>query len=337
MTLANLKSVCAAILGQTVADLTVDTTDLFLIAANNVRKNAELRHNFEYTRMTATLDIDGETGGALADAVLDDVAASVAVSGTLSPDATGTYTQTSSTFAGFPVYFLAPYYLYYDGDDWIITNSATSTTNAWYLSGTSGVSPAGTYTAQGSFTGAPVVVDSSTSVFSGIKEIIALTRTTVNGVTWPIDFTREDIRIERDRYEDELSDGYAFSQRYPSDAQLLTLGSTASVVQRGQRLYVSPYDVINTTPVNVNIIGYGWLRDYTTSDLSDLNPSDFFIEHGFQYMQWAIVCELNHVFQRFVPRQEGVLSPPEQKAEAAWRDLLLWDTYMVDSNVTRSR
>jgi len=112
---------------------------------------------------------------------------------------------------------------------------------------------------------------------------------------------------------------------------------STSIIQRGGKLYIYPLDTVSTTPISVILEGYGWLRDYVAADLSDAEPTDFFIEHGFAYMQWAIVCELNYIFQHFVPRQEGVLSAPEKARDQAWHDFVTWDSYMVDSNMTRSR
>jgi len=305
-----------------------------------VRKQAELRHDFEHCRITATLDIDGETGGALSDAVISgDVPRSAVVTGTLSPAATGTYTQTGYAF-GFPLYARSTgttFYLYYDGDDWIITDSTTSTTNSWALVGASSLTPTGSYTAQGSNTGTATVTASDLSTYNGIREVVALTVTRTNGFQYPVDFTRADIPIERDRYETELQDYYSFSDRYPSDAQVLSQGSQASIIQRAGSLFIYPLDTVAPEPLTVTIEGFAWLGTYTADSLNETTASDFLIEHGFEYMQWAIVCQMNYIFQRFVPRQEGVLSPPEQAKEQAWKDLVVWDSYSVDGNITRSR
>jgi hypothetical protein len=337
MTLTQLQTATAAILGQTVD---ASFTELFLIAANNVRKNAELRHDFEHCRIEATLDIDGETGGVLDQAVISgDVPRTAVVTGTLSPAGTGTYAQTGYAY-GYPLYTrtTAPtFYLFYDGDDWIITNSATTSANSWANIGASNTTPTGSYTAQGTNTGTATVVGSDLSQYNGIRQIVALTTTRADGFRMPLDFTRPDIAIERDRYEDEVSADFAFADRYPSDARLLSQGSLATVVQRGGTLFISPLDTTAADPITVNIEGYAWLNDYTEDTLDETSAPDFIVEHGFQYMQWAIVCEMNYIYQRFVPRQEGVLSAPEEKMKQAWQDLVVWDSYSVDANSTRSR
>jgi hypothetical protein len=69
MTLFELKATAAAYLGKSVTDLTVNGVDLGLAALNQVRLNAELQNDFEFSRKLVTLDVDGVTGGSLDDVV----------------------------------------------------------------------------------------------------------------------------------------------------------------------------------------------------------------------------------------------------------------------------
>ena len=62
MNLTTLKTICAAFHQKLPADLTIGGVDMFLNAANLARKGAEQLHSFEYSRVTAELDIDGEKG-----------------------------------------------------------------------------------------------------------------------------------------------------------------------------------------------------------------------------------------------------------------------------------
>ena len=224
--------------------------DLFLLAANNARKRAEQLHSFEYMRCTASLNIDGVTGGQFSTATIDDPR------------------------------------------------------------------------------------------FSKLKEIVAVSILR-QGIYYPVDFTRADIEIERERSGLELDNEW-WPYRYPSDAQIAILYSTQVVVQRAQGLYLFPR-VSNLYPEQVNPIpvfleAYGFLRDYIATDLQSSTPTDFFIENGFEYMQWATIKELNYLFQTFVPRQEGnVIPDPKAERDEAWRDFLLWDAYLVDSHVTRPK
>lgn len=350
-TLSEIKAACAAYHTKTAADFTVNGVDLFLVAANNARRNAELRHNFEYARCRATLSIDPQNGGALSAAVIDGNTAadapSVVVSGaTLPASANGTYHRANGLLGGVNYYVSLgaeqeSWLLYYDTTAWHIVNfhdypGLLEGFGDWSLTASS-ATPVGTYTANNGATGAAVVTAASGSVFSGIKEVTAITRTRASGAHVPVDFTRVDIAIERERYELELSDDLWPGNRYPSDAQILMQGSTSTLIQQGRTIFIYPADTTSDDALDVYLYGYGMLSDYITADLSDTSPSDFFVEFGADYLQWSVICEINYLWKTFVPRTEGNLSPPEQAREKAWRDLLLWDTYLVDSNSTRSR
>lgn len=351
MTLSQLKAVCAAYHDKTAADLTVNSVDLFLVAANNVRRSAELRHNFELSRVSATLSIDGVEGGALSDAAITNaVGDTCTVTGTLSPAITGTYTRMAGVSVNGKAVFLKSSgtvgILFAYATGWALSASLTTLmadvltgpSNSWTLTSTS-VNPAGTYTLQGTNTGTPVITNSGTEDFASIKEVIAVQRTRPDGTLVPLDFTRADIPIERDRYELELSDDFWPAARYPSDAQILSRGSTSTVYQRGRKLFLYPADTTSTEDLEVTLECYALLNDYVAADLNDSTPSDFFVEFGAAFLQWSIILELNHYFHTFVPRQEGVLPPgsPQALAEQGWQDLLLWDSFMVDANSTRSR
>lgn len=345
MTLANLKKICAAYHRVATAALTVDSVDLFLVAANNVRNHAELLHNFELSRVQATLSIDGETGGALSNAVFVSTKNSVIVSGTLSPDAAGTYNQIGN-YSGYPMYYkeTSPaYFLYYNPGNatYVIYDDITdgAMLGGWKPA-VDITTPIGTFVGAGGFygaTGTATTAYAGTQAWSGIKEVIAVQRTNVDGILVPLDFTRADIPIERDRYELEMSEDYEAYRRYPSDAALLQRGSNGTIIQRAGKLFVYPIDAITSTPLLVTLEAYAKLSDYTATNLSDTTPTDYFVEYGATYMQYSIICELNYLFQTFVPREVGNLAPPEKAKEEAWRNLIVWDTYQIDSNATRSR
>jgi hypothetical protein len=250
MILNTIKTIVARHLGIDATALTDTGGDMFVSAANNARREAEMFHNFEFSRITALLTIDGNNGGALA-------AANIQGGGT----------------------------------------------------------------------------------WNGIKEVTALRRMRPNGVYIPLDFTRADIPIERERTELEFSDNLWPSNRYPSDADLLARGTASSIIQRGRTLFLYPgfTDSAVDTSVDLTIEGFAWLPDYETINPDAVAPEDFIVENGYAYLQWAIICELNQIFQKFVPRQEGNLPPPEKQRDAALQRLLVWDSYQIDANITRSR
>lgn len=345
MILSTLKSVCAAYHKQATSALTSNGVDLFLVAANNVRRNkGELLHNFEYARCVATLDVNGVTGGNLDDAVIaNNDATTVVVTGTLSPNLVGSYTR-QGLFSGYDLFILAgatPAFLYFNATlaTYILstTLSTGSVANAFIPSPIQ-TTYLGTFVHGGTYTGTATIVGGDAGVFSKVKEIVAVSRMRPDGTYIPLDFTRSDIPIERDRTELEFSDNLFPYLRYPSDARINARGTSSSMIQRGRRLEIHPFYAGNEdTTFNVRLECYGLLNDYTATDLSDTQPSDFFVEYGAEFMQWSIINELNYLFKTFVPRTEGNLAPADAKAADAWRDLLLWDTYQVDANSTRSR
>lgn len=243
-TLGKLKKVVAAFFERTEADLTVLGEDLFLNAANNARRDAELLHNFEYARITATLSIDSVNGASLLDAVI-----------------------------------------------------------------------------QG-------------SADEAVKEIKAIVRYGANGRVYPLPFTSADIPIEETRQALDLDVDMRPGVRYPSDAQWEARQDEATIIQRGQNLYIYPPGMLTDSALNVTIEGYGWLPDYEAADLVASTPKDFMVQYGSTYLQWAVINELNFLFRQWVPRQEGNLAPPEKAQDSAWAKLLLWDDHMVNANIS---
>lgn len=255
MNLATLKAAVAAYHEKTVSDLTKNDVDLFLVAANNARKNGEKLHTFEGTRCTAELDIDGVLGGQLKDAKIN-------------PPKT----------------------------------------------------------------------------FERIKEVLGAS-VLRNNIWVPIDFSRADIIKERERSDLELDWRLGPENRYPSDSQFVWNQGFTKVVQRGNGLFLFPEygsscDGSNPPQelLRVKLECYGFLANYVAEDLTDEEEFDIFLQHGDAYLQWACIHELNYIFQTFVPRQEGnVIPSPKDMRDEAWRDFLLWDTYQVDSHITRTR
>lgn len=58
--------------------------------------------------------------------------------------------------------------------------------------------------------------------------------------------------------------------------------------------------------------------------------TDWMLEHGSDYLQWATIVELNHLLKTFVARQEGNLEPPIRLRDEALEALIRWDTDMRD-------
>lgn len=257
MNLAVLKATVASYHEKVVADLTRNGVDLFVVAANNARKNGEKLHTFEGTRCIAELTIDGALGGKLSEAV---------------------------------------------------------------------ISPQGE--------------------FQRIKEILGASILRQSGVWEPIDFSRADIEKERERSARELDNSVWPMNRYPSDSEFQWARGFNKLVQRGNSLFIFP-EVSNCCDssqsscceIKVRLECNGFLADYTVETLdTNFEEFDIFLQHGDTYLMWSCIHELNYIFQTFVPRQEGnVIPSPKDMRDEAWRDFLLWDTYQVDSHITRTK
>lgn len=61
--------------------------------------------------------------------------------------------------------------------------------------------------------------------------------------------------------------------------------------------------------------------------------TDWLLEHGFEYMQWATICETNYLLKVFLPRTEGSLPAPTRERDDALESLLRWDTEMVNAQL----
>lgn len=215
-------------------DLTINGQDMFLVAANNVRKRAELLHNFESAWCKGTLSISPTTGGALS----------------------------AVTFV-------------------------------------------------------PL------STFSGVKEIISMAQNQ-SGSYVPIYLRRPNQTFSTRSIP-----------RVPTDAQVVNSYWGSYLVLRGDNIYKEPDDGTGAA-ITVYLECYGWLNEYDNSSLSVSNL-DFFVTHGYEYLQWAIILELNYIFQSFVFRQEGNPGAPEKKMDAAWEALVAWDSYRVDPHISDDR
>lgn len=79
MTLTEIKAQAAALLDVTAADFTINGADVWLVAANQVRRRLELLHDFEFSRKLVSVSVNGVTGGDLTTAVLYGTATAVSV------------------------------------------------------------------------------------------------------------------------------------------------------------------------------------------------------------------------------------------------------------------
>lgn len=101
-----------------------------------------------------------------------------------------------------------------------------------------------------------------------------------------------------------------------------------------------------TKDVNLRLFGYRWMNDYleyvapVTADpeadppvaaVDEVNSTDWMMQVGFDVLQWAAICEVNHLIQVYVPRQEGSLPPPVDSRDSSLLTLMDWDSDLKDA------
>lgn len=99
-----------------------------------------------------------------------------------------------------------------------------------------------------------------------------------------------------------------------------------------QPVYLT-YDGVNVRVMpeqdaTVVLEGNRWMAPY-----EDDEDTDFLLQDGFDFMMWATIVELNHLNQKFVPRQEGSLPPPVHARDEAWMSLVAHDEFRYDGNI----
>lgn len=343
---ATLKSLVAAFHKKATSDLTVNGVDLFLVSANNAQTQAQRRHNFEFSRVTATLDIDGVLGANIADAVIvGQVSEVLTVTGTLSEAfLVGDYTP-NGTYAGLPLWIQQgsiPGFIYFNPGNakYILSEQLINDAEIDYWESASALTPVGILNPIGVQTGIATVAYTSRANWSGIREIVAVQRSTSDGYRIPLDFSRADIPIERDRTAAELTDFYDFRDRYPSDSDRLNQRWNTGLIQRGGKILVYPQPLRAGSvdnPLSVILEAFATLPALSSVGTSDDPDPNFLWSQGSDWLQWFIIHELNFYFKTYVQRNEGNIASPTDMRDQSWEDLLAWDTYMVDSNSTRSR
>lgn len=95
-------------------------------------------------------------------------------------------------------------------------------------------------------------------------------------------------------------------------------------IRDGQYLKVDNAD----QPFHIAVKGHVWMEDYT-----ELTDTDFILQHGFDFMMWQTIIEVNYMLLKFVARQEGTIAPPEKARDMALDSLILWDSYQSDGNL----
>ena len=334
MTLTEIKTAVANAFEIALADLTVLSQDMFLVAVNQVRKQAELKFDFEFSRKLVNLTINGITGGSLDDVTLNSVrASSISVAGTLNSAPTGTYHRSGLLLNGYPVFMQlgantsTSAMLWYNlsSTRWQLETFANygGFGGYYYLSSTD---PVGTYSAS-TATGTPVVT--VVNDFT-VKSIIDIGSFDDYENLRPVEWTTVAESLERQRGDNP----YGGRPRYPTDGEARSgpLGlSRIEVV--GNSVYLFRKTESADTELELGLEVYTFQNDWTSVSGVD----DTWTKHAHQYLIWGSVVYLNHTFKHFVYRQEGNLPPPEKLRDEGLSALVEWDVARFEGSRRHGR
>lgn len=333
MTLTEIKTAVANAFEIAVADLTVLSQDMFLVAVNQVRKQAELKFDFEFSRKLVDLTIDGITGGSLDDVTLSGIrASSLSVAGTLNSAPTGTYHRSGLLLNEYPVFMKlgantsTSGILWYKAADsrWQLETFANYTEFGGYYS-LSSTSPVGSYTGTLA-TGTPVVT--VVNDFT-VKSIIDIGSYDDFGNMRPLEWTTVAESLERQR-----GDNPYLRPRYPTDGEWRSgpLGLTRLEVS-GNNVFLFRKSEQASVEIEIGLEVYTFQNDWTSVSGVD----DIWTKHAHQYLLWGSIVYLNHTFKHFVFRQEGNLPPPEKLRDEGLAAFVEWDVARFEGNRRHGR
>jgi hypothetical protein len=174
----------------------------------------------------------------------------------------------------------------------------------------------------------------TTTPVVAVKTVVDVGTFDVNGNFRPVDWTTtgDSLNIQR-------RDNPYYLSRYPTDAQV------ACGPIGGMRFTFSGNKVLlwpKTTNLSITlgIEAYTFTPDWTEDDVmrdSLVVYDGPWTKRGSQYVQWASVIHLNHLFKGFVFRQEGNLPPPQTLADQGLLSLQNWDTFAYEQFRRHSR
>jgi hypothetical protein len=102
------------------------------------------------------------------------------------------------------------------------------------------------------------------------------------------------------------------------------------LILAGEQIFSYPGELVAGTKDTAVLYVNRWLGEYTND-----NDEDFLTNYGHNYLMWSGICEVNYLTERFVPRQEGSLTAPENQRARALEALQRWDSFQVATGRTR--
>lgn len=332
--LLGIKTAIATYFGKVVGDLTINGQDLSLVALNQVRLQAEMVHDFEFTRKLVTVEVDGAIGGSLDEAVVYGTAIPVEVKSVID---VGIFDVDGNMRAV----------------DW---NTVAEGLNTQRLDNPHGVIPR--YPTDAQSLSGPLGVSrfqfSGQSIYKFPKVVGETYTVGMEVYTFTTDWTGV-LTITGDPvpyangtyYEQGAFNGKPFYVR--NDGEYLVFWSSELVTwvlaPPGDDDGL-PYWYSEDAELEGEYLNQGSASGAPTIDLHSvgdttiydpLGISDIWTTKGAQYLQWAAIVHLNYYYKEFVFRQEGNLPPPQTLADAGLEALKQWDIFKYESFRRSSR
>lgn len=335
MTLLALRSAMAAYLQKTVPDLTVNGVDLSLLALNNVRRRAEMLHDFEFSRKQVTVTLDGLDGGTLDDVIQEGSPVceiKTVIECGIYDDSWNVHPVEWTTVAeslerqrqlkpGFPVRYPTDGNATTDGYAVGLQRVAFCGNDVWCVPR---MKPGLFDLEIEAYTFSPDWTATSDSVVvSGVLGGVAM-----NGSYWPYG-----IYNQRVLYLNFLSTPPAVIDAIwyvPGEWKITPvtdIGKATSALVNYQSMAATTMMPSGTYTGHGAVSGQGIVTASPGSDMSDV-----WLTKGSQYLQWAGIVEVNHLAKEFVFRQEGNLPPPQDLADAALETFREWDSFRYEQD-----
>lgn len=333
MTLLELKTQVANYFNVALADLTVLSQDLFLMAANHVRRQAEMSHDFEFSRRLVTVSVDGVTGGTFVNAVVYGTSTGVNVKtvievGQFDEDANLRPAQWTTVAEGLEQQREANRRTVprYPTDGWFSSTPlgmsrfevAGPNIYRWPKDADNDFTiGAEVYTFRSDWATADLVTPSLTVTGSGLSPDVTGIFPAVGVLNLKPLYLKNSTNLSGDSFAIWWSSG---------DSKWYITG--------GQYIGFTPISGFQQNSVDT-ATGAG---TYTTVGATTGAPTatvntftaDEWLEEGAAYMLWGIIVHLNYKFKEFVPRTEGNLPPPTQLRDEALQNFKDWDVFQYE-------
>jgi hypothetical protein len=328
MTLIEIKTAIATYFGKLVGDLTINNQDLALVALNQVRLQAEMVHDFEFSRRLVTVSVNGVTGGSLDAAVVYGTSTQVRVKSVIDVgvfDSDGNlrpaeWTTVADSLNGQrednPMRVLARYPTDSQAECGPLGQSR------FQFSGNS-IYKFPKVAEQTYTVGLEVYTFSED--WTGILDVTGTLTPDATGTYYQAGvFNEQPFYVRPDAlylvfWNNSLNKWIIAP---PGEDSGLPYWQSASTVIEAS--YTAQSGAVGTAAVDYNLIGETVVPDPSS-------VSDIWTTRGSQYLQWAAIVHLNHYYKAFVFRQEGNLPPPQTLADAGLEALKSWDIFRYES------